>query len=106
MSNRAQLILVLTCVVSALAFVGLQVFRGTGARSYPPDATFTERARLTEFATNGVRVVVFLDSDSQGEPLLRATFTPNDQGFHLYSQDFNREDAGGVGLATRLELLP
>jgi len=106
MSNRAQLILILSCVVGALAFVTFQMFRGRNARSYAPDATFTERARLREFATNGVRVAFFLESDSQGLPLLRATFTPTEHGFHLYSKDLDPKRTGGVGMPTRLELLP
>ena len=106
MSNRAQLILILSCVVGALAFVSFQMFRAGNARSYAPDATFTERARLSEFATSGVRVAFFLESDSRGLPLLRATFTPTDHGFHLYSKDLDPKTTGGVGMPTRLELLP
>jgi hypothetical protein len=106
MSNRAQLILILACVVGALGFIGVQVFRATGTRSYPPGATFTEVAPLGEFTTNGVRVAVFMESDSQGQPLLRATFTPTDRGFHVYSKDLDPKTTGGVGMATRLELLP
>ncbi len=106
MSNRAQLILVLGCVVSALAFVGYQVFRASMGRSYPPGTAFTEHARLAEFTENGVRVGVVMESDPQGLPLLRATFTPIDKGFHVYSKDHIPESVGGVGLATRLQLLP
>jgi hypothetical protein len=106
MRNRAQLIVICACVGGALVFVGFQVFRATGGHYYAPDATFTERARLTEFHTNGVCVVVFMESDPQGQPLLRATFTPTDHGFHLYSKDLDPKAAGGVGMATRLELLP
>jgi len=106
MSNRVQLIVILACVVGALAFVGVQVFRATGARSYAPDATFAEHARLAEFASNGVRVIVSMEADSQGQPLLRATFTPTDRGFHVYSKDLDPKATSGVGLATRLELLP
>jgi len=47
-----------------------------------------------------------MESDSQGQPLLRATFTPTDQGFHLYSKDLDPKTTDGVGRATRLELLP
>lgn len=106
MSNRTQLILILVFVVGALAFVGVKVFRATRARSYAPGTAFTERARLTEFASDGVRVVVFMESDSNGQPLLRATFTPTDKGFHVYSKDLDPKTTGGVGMATRLELLP
>src|SRR5688572_21690102 len=106
MSNRAQLVLIFACVAGALAFVGVQVFRAAGTRSYAPGATFSEGARLAEFASNGVRVVVAIDSDAQGQLLLRGTFTPVDGGFHLYSKDLDPKTTGGAGVATRLELLP
>ena len=105
-NNKAQLILILGFVVTVLTFVGYQLFRASGTRTYPPGATFSERARLTEFITNGVRVAVFMESDSQELPLLRATFTPTEQGFHLYSKDLNPKMSGGIGMATRFELLP
>jgi len=105
MRNRTQLILILACVIGALGFVGYQVFRASGGRSYPLGVTFTEHARLAEFTENGVRVVVLMESDSQGQPLLRATFTPTDQGFHLYSKDLDPNVTGGLGRPTRLELL-
>jgi hypothetical protein len=106
MSNQARLILILTCVVGALGFVGYQVFRATGMRTYPPGATFAQHARLTEFSNNGVRVAVFMESDATGLPLLCATFAPSAQGFHVYSKDLDPKTTGGLGLATRLELLP
>jgi hypothetical protein len=106
MSNRAQLILILACVAGALGFVGYQVFRASGVRTKTPDAAFEERARLKEFTSNGVRVVVFIESDSKGQPLLRATFTPTAQGFHVYSKDLDPKATDGLGMATRLELLP
>jgi hypothetical protein len=106
MSNRAEVTLISACVIRALAFVGYQVFRAGSARSYPSDTTFTEKERLTEFTSNGVRVVLFTESDSQGFPLLRATFTPTKHGFHLYSKDLDPTTTGGVGMPTRLELLP
>src|ERR1051326_502849 len=106
MSNRAQVILIIACCVGALAFVGVQVFRSSATRGYAPDSTFTERARLTEFSKSGVRVVVFTESDPKGQPLLRATFTPIERGFHVYSKDLDTKATGGVGMPTRLELLP
>jgi hypothetical protein len=106
MNNRAKLILVLAAVAGALGFVGYQVFRATGGRTFAPDATFTEGARLAEFAADGVRIVVFKESDAQGQPLLRATFTPTEPGFHLYSKDLNLKKTDGIGVPTRLELLP
>src|SRR5438046_1600519 len=106
MSNRAQLILIVACCVGALAFVGFQVFRASATRGYAPDTTFTERARLTELTKSGVRVVVFTESDPKGQPLLRATFTPTERGFHVYSKDLDTKATGGVGMPTRFELLP
>ncbi len=106
MSHRAQLGLILACCVGALTFVGVQVFRASATRGHAPDTVFTERARLTEFTESGVRVVVFMDSDPRGQTLLRATFTPTDQGFHVYSRELDTKATGGVGMPTRLELLP
>jgi len=51
-------------------------------------------------------VVVFTESDPKGQPLLRATFTPIDPGFHVYSKDLDTKATGGYGLPTRFELLP
>jgi hypothetical protein len=106
MSNRAQLILIVACCIGALAFVGVQVLRSSATRGYTPDTTFTERARLTEFSKSGVRVVVYTESDPKGQLLLRATFTPTDRGFHVYSKDLDTKATGGVGMPTRFELLP
>jgi hypothetical protein len=47
-----------------------------------------------------------MDADSKGRPLLGATFTPTERGFHVYSKDLDPNTTGGVGIATRLELLP
>lgn len=106
MSNRAQLILIVACCLGALAFVGVQLFRSSATRGYTPDTTFTERARLTELSKDGVRVVLLTESDPKGQPLLRATFTPIDAGFHLYSKDLDTKPTGGFGMPTRFELLP
>jgi hypothetical protein len=106
MSDRAQLRLILACVLCALALVGVQVFRASGTRRYAPGATFAERSRLAEFAANGVRVLVSSESDTQGRPLLRATFIPTEGGFHLYRKDLDTNTTDGAGVATRLELLP
>ena len=112
MSNRAQLILVVILIAGGLGFVAFQVFRdpgvqqGKAARSYAPGATFTERSRLQEFVNLGVRVTLCMDDDLNGQPLLRALFSPTDRGFHVYSKDLDPNRTGGVGLATQLELLP
>ena len=105
MSNRAQFVLIIACCVGALTFVGVQVFRASTMRGYTPGTTFTERARLTDFSKSGVRVTVFTESDPKGQPLLRATFTPTDRGFHVYSKDLDTKATEGIGMPTRLELL-
>src|SRR5687767_9909654 len=94
MSNRAQFTLIGACVVAAFGFVGYHIFRAS-----------TLRTDATEFSSNGVRVVFSIESDAQGKPLIRATFTPTN-GFHLYSKDLDPTKSRGIGLATRLELLP
>lgn len=106
MTERKQLFVIAGCMVAVLAFVGFQVFRASGGRAYPPQTTFTERVRLTEFTKHGVRVAFALEADSQSQPLLRATFIPTDKGFHLYSKDLNPESVGGFGVPTKLELMP
>jgi hypothetical protein len=65
---------------------------------------FVERAQLIEFTKNGVAVTISLETDSLQQPLLRATFKPQ-HGFHLYSKDLDPKLTGGVGVATRVELL-
>jgi hypothetical protein len=106
MSNRVQFMFIAAFCAVAFAFVGVQVFRSAAARVYTLDTTFTEGARLTEFSSNGVRVVVFTESDPKGQPLLRATFTPISRGFHVYSKDLDTKATGGVGAPTQFELLP
>jgi hypothetical protein len=105
MSNRAQIILIASLFAAAVTFVSYQIFRAP-TRTYATSATFTERARLAEFTSNGVHVVVFMEVDSQGQPLLRASLTPTDPELHLYSKDHNPDKVDGTGLATQLELLP
>ena len=105
MSDRRDFALISACVISVLAFAGYQLFSAPSIRTYPPNATFTERGRLTEFSTNGVGVALYVESDFQGQAVLRATFTPTESGFHLYSADLDPKSVGGVGLPTILELL-
>jgi len=106
MSKQLQFLLVVFGIVAVSGFVGYRNLQNRGARSYAPDATFAAGARLAEFASNGVRVVVSTESDSQGQLLLRAMFTPTEHGFHVYSKDLDPAVTGGIGVATRMELLP
>ena len=73
-------------------------------RTYSPSSTFTLGPQLTEFTEHSVRVVVSLESDEQRRPLLRATFTPLEAGFHLYGKDLPMTGVQGVGLPTRLDI--
>ena len=79
---------------------------GNQAKNYKAAAVYTARAQLAEFTTNGVRVAVGLDSDSQGRLLLRATFTPVEHGFHIYSKDLDLKKTDGIGLPTSFDLMP
>ena len=73
-------------------------------RTYSPSSTFTPGPQLIEFTENSVRVVVSLESDEQRRPLLRATFTPTEAGFHLYGKDLPMSGVQGIGLPTRLDI--
>ncbi len=106
MNNRKQLILILVCVAAAIAFLTYQLLqKAPGGRTPATGERFTEQSRLAEMSESGVRVTFYLETDSQGKPVLRATFTP-DPGFHVYSKDLDPKTSGGVGVPTRLELLP
>ena len=74
-------------------------------RTYSASAVFTERAKLTESTENFVKVVVSLEVDSAGQPVIRATFTPTEQGLHLYGKDMPEEGVKGFGRPTRLDLV-
>lgn len=94
MINRAEFTLIGVCVIAAFGFVGYQIFRASMTRT-----------NATDFSSNGVRVAFSIESNTNGKLLIRATFTPTN-GFHLYSKDLDPEKSRGIGLATRLELLP
>ncbi|GAA2096335.1 hypothetical protein GCM10009759_25430 [Kitasatospora saccharophila] len=62
-------------------------------------------ARPTAQATaNGVTVTVTLVPASDGRREVRATFTPQESGFHLYSIDLPAEGVDGLGIPTRLSV--
>src|ERR1051325_1591249 len=74
-------------------------------RRYPASAVFTERAKLTEVDENFVQVAVSLETDSGGQPVIRATFTPTEQGLHLYGKDMPEQGVQGFGRPTRLDVI-
>jgi len=59
-------------------------------------------ATATGFADGGVTVTVRLDRAGDGRRLVRATFTPQQAGFHLYSVNLPAGGIDGLGLPTRL----
>jgi len=75
-------------------------------RTYSASAVFNERAKLTEFTESSVRVVISLEDDSAGHPVIRATFTPTEEGLHLYGADMPEEGVKGFGVPTRLDVVP
>ena len=74
-------------------------------RKYSVSAVFTERAKLAEVTENFVKVAVSLEADSAGQPVIRATFTPIQEGLHLYGKDMPEEGVNGLGRPTRLNVL-
>ncbi len=71
-----------------------------------PDDTWVSPLPLADFTENGVRVVVELERDANGDTLLAATFTPTEADFHVYSKDLPRDGVEGLGRPTLLELPP
>jgi hypothetical protein len=60
--------------------------------------------KLASFSENGVFVRIALVIDSIGQPWLAATYTPQQVGFHLYSNSLPRNGLNGEGRPTLLEL--
>ncbi|WP_344446994.1 hypothetical protein, partial [Kitasatospora nipponensis] len=55
-------------------------------------------------AANGVTVSVTLVAATDGGSAIRATFTPDMPGFHLYSVDLPDGGVDGLGIPTRLSV--
>jgi len=87
------------CVTVFVVLVGCD--RESGKQKRTTAASFTERAQLAEFASNGVSVKVALETDANLQPILRATFTPDSPGFHVYSKDLPERGVNGFGAPTR-----
>jgi hypothetical protein len=92
--------------VSIIAIFGSIVLCGCErGRTYSSADRFTLRTNLVELTENSVRVAVALESDAQGLPVVRATFTPTEPGLHLYGKDMPEEGIDGFGVPTRLDIL-
>ncbi|MEU2632026.1 hypothetical protein [Kitasatospora sp. NPDC007106] len=64
----------------------------------------TEAAPSGRYTGGGVTVELRLDAAGASPRLLRATFTPQEPGFHLYSVDLPDGGVSGLGIPTRLGL--
>lgn len=53
---------------------------------------------------NGVRVEVVFEGSDGGDGAVRVTFTPQQQGFHLYSDRLPAQGVDGVGRPTKVEV--
>jgi hypothetical protein len=73
-------------------------------RTYSSSSTFTPGPAIAELTEASVRVVASIEWDDQHRPILRATFTPLEAGFHLYGKDLPPTGIQGVGRPTRLDL--
>lgn len=91
-------------VIIAMVLIASLLFGCDRGRRYPASAVFTERATLIEVTENSVKVVVSLEADSHGQSVIRATFTPTEQGLHLYGKDMPQEGVRGFGRPTRLDV--
>jgi hypothetical protein len=60
---------------------------------------------LATFTESGVQVQITWEETSEGA-FLQATFSPTEDGFHLYSKDLARDGVDGLGRPTLLELTP
>ena len=92
-------------IIPSTVFVATLLCGCDRGRTYSTSAVFTERAKLAEVTESFVKVAVSLEADSVGQPVIRATFTPTEQGLHLYSKDMPEEGVNGLGRPTRLDVI-
>ena len=59
---------------------------------------------LSEVEDSGVKVTFFLAKGENGKHWLRATFSPLEIGYHVYSKDLPADGIDGIGRPTLLEL--
>ena len=62
-------------------------------------------AVLAVVSAGSVRVALADERDAAGQEWLLGTFTPEREGFHLYSTALPLEGIGGVGRPTRMEIV-
>jgi hypothetical protein len=69
-------------------------------RTYAGTEGISPVAELKSFEANGVSVTITHCVDSNGADLLAATFTPVDDGFHLYGMNLDTDKTDGIGMPT------
>src|SRR5436190_6425030 len=62
-----------------------------------PEASATPSSTLATFTENGVTVEIVSQLKPSGQGWLSGTFTPVEDGFHLYSHDLPRNGLNGQG---------
>ena len=75
-----------------------------GACAKPADMRTGAPLSLADFTENSVSVHIALEMDSTGQAWLAGTFTPQREGFHLYSMTLPPNGINGEGRPTRVEL--
>ena len=60
---------------------------------------------LSEVEDSGVKVTFFLAEGENGKHWLRATFSPLELGYHIYSKDLPKDGIDGIGRPTLLEFI-
>lgn len=68
------------------------------------NASRSQNLPLASFIENDVSVNIWLERAGLGQAVLVATFTPTEQGYHLYSKDLPAKGVNGLGRPTRLDL--
>ena len=96
----------LLVVVSALWQLSGWLVPGHVPGTYVPRPPFARPVPLNTFTKHGVTVDLALETDSAGQAILAARYTPLREHFHLYSKELPRVGLHGAGRPTLLELPP
>ncbi len=105
MPNSSRITQSLPGTLVALAVPWL-LLAGSCAPGQPAGTAQPAATRLASLTDSDVRVEVALEGAQAGQAVLAATFTPLEEGLHLYGKDLPRAGVGGVGRPTLLELTP
>lgn len=99
--NRPLLVLLLLVIVGLGGIsLGRYLFKSSQVDNWGPIL------ELASFTENEVRVIIRLEREPDGSIYLSGEFTPNEEGFHLYSKDLPPQGIDGLGRPTRLDLTP